>query len=1025
MNPLSRDQGPVHVEVEHNQWLSRAQLDALQLDRFNALLKHAVERTPFHRARLGSKNGKAPSLTSLSDLNQIPILTKKEIQNNLERLVVEGANRSEWIKNATGGSTGEPLVFYRDQRAQRWVEGAKERFRRWLGCLNEDKLALIWGADRDFPPNIPPHERWLNVFNCRESDIERYVLDLVSWKPRTIRGYAGSLHLVAQFIKSRGLPQVRPNAVESAAETLTEEMRKDIQEAFGAPVFNFYGAREISCIACEDELQDGLLVADDVRLVEVIRDGKPAAPGEEGKLVITDLVNYAMPLIRYEIGDVGVVPPSNAAPHSRAFTRIQRILGRTANTITAPDGRLVHGEFFTHLFYHKPGISNFQVRQNADASIDIQVVAGPGFDPASLERVTGIVREHLGGSAVVRSNTVADIPTTRTGKRMFTISELPIRFDGAPTTPLATAVSAAQTSPVSAPTPTNTTVVKPRILMLADRPGWAFDINAQGIAAMLGGEFEFRIEYVVQKPDLNAWPYDVLVVMFWGEDYHLQFKPDPRRVVKQVSSHRWALEDHYGKLTAEGMVRRYLADASSLIVPSRRLHDIFAAFRPTTITPKGIDPARFDASGRASGPMRVGWVGNRKDRCKGLEDILQPAVGKDFEFVVAGGELPQERMAEFYRSIDVLCVASTAEGDPRPLIEGMASGCFPVAVDVGIVPELVRHRDNGLIVERKVEAFQAALQWCRFNLDWVRNTAVDRSAQIRKERSWETVAGAWRSAFQSALRISRGEAPITQPPATPKPAVPARPHAAIATRTPSNTATSPATPPRLAAAYDAEYALPQWESRQAELGAVFRIATGSPHAPKDYRDAVTYALECLRPHHRTIVDIGAWIGNFVLNAAISLPESTVFALEPEPANFVFLAKRAPANLIPLRLAVSAACGQQDIYLSKNSQGHTLYKELLNPTHSSRIPIRTITFPQLLEMVGGSIDLLKINAEGAEFDILRAPGFDRVKEAILEIHLEGTIGAKLMEEVSATHDIEIIEDRSPRFLFVHLRRKQNP
>ena len=1025
MNPLSRDQGPVHVEVELNQWLSRAQLDALQLDRFNALLRHAVERTPFHRARLASRNGKAPLLQSLADLSQIPVLTKKEIQANLDRLVVEGANRAEWIKNATGGSTGEPLVFYRDQRAQRWVEGAKERFRRWLGCLNEDKLALIWGADRDFPPNIPPHERWLNVFSCRESDIERYVLELVSWKPRTIRGYAGSLHLVAQFIKSRGLPQVRPNAVESAAETLTEEMRKDIQEAFGAPVFNFYGAREISCIACEDELHDGLLVADDVRLVEVIRDGKPAAPGEEGKLVITDLVNYAMPLIRYEIGDVGVVPPTDAPQHTRAFTRIQRILGRTANTITAPDGRLVHGEFFTHLFYHKPGIRNFQVRQNADASIDIHVVPGPGFEPAALERITGIVREHLGPNSVVRSKTVEDIATTRTGKRMFTISELPVRFDGSPATPVATATSTVQPRAVSTAAGPATADRKPRILLLADRPGWAFDINAHGVASMLAGQFEFRIEYVVQKPNLNAWPYDVLVVMFWGEDYHLQFKPDPRRVIKQVSSHRWALEEQYGRLTAEATVRRYLGDASSLIVPSRRLRHLFTPFRPTFLTPKGIDPARFDASNRPTGAMRVGWVGNRKDRCKGLEDILLPAVGKDFEFVVAGGELPQERMAEFYRSIDVLCVASTAEGDPRPLIEGMASGCFPLAVDVGIVPELVRHRENGLIVERKVEAFQAALQWCRFNLDWVRETAVARATEVRRKRAWSTVAEAWRTAFQAALGIARGEQPTVQSPTTPQPSATVPPGAASAPSTPSSDVQSPATPARLASAYTAEYALPQWESRQAELGSVFRIATGSPHAPKDYRDAVTYALESLRPHHRIIVDIGAWVGNFVLNAAISLPDSTVFALEPEPANFVFLAKRAPANLIPLRLAVSAVCGQQDIYLSKNSQGHTLYKELLNPTHSSRVPIRTITFPQLLDMVGGSIDLLKINAEGAEFDILRAPGFDRVKEAILEIHLEGTIGAKLIEEVSATHEIEIIEDRSPRFLFVHLRRKQNP
>ncbi len=450
MKQISQDQGPIHVEVEYNQWLNRTQLNAIQLDRFNLLLRHAVDRVPFYRNRIASIHGNFPEIKSFADLREIPILTKQEIQSNLDKLVALGVNKSDLIKDATGGSTGEPLVFYRDQRAQRWMVSATERFRRWIGYIPGDKLALIWGADRDFPPNIPNHERWLNVFNCCETDIERFVLELIAWKPRTIRGYAGSLHLVARFILNRGLPQICPVAVESAAETLTEEMRQDIQKAFGAPVFNFYGSREIPGIACEDSLHDGLLVADDVRLVEIIRDGRPAAPGEEGKLVITDLVNYAMPLIRYEIGDVGVAPSLETTSHSRAFTRIQRILGRTGNTITAPDGRLVHGEFFTHLFYHKPGIRNFQVRQNSDASIDILVVIGPGFEHSVFERITSVVREHMGPTAVVRSQVVTDIAATRTGKRMFTISELPVRF-GAKQVAQTSIVPTALT-PLAAPT---------------------------------------------------------------------------------------------------------------------------------------------------------------------------------------------------------------------------------------------------------------------------------------------------------------------------------------------------------------------------------------------------------------------------------------------------------------------------------------------------------------------------------------------------------------------------------------------
>jgi phenylacetate-coenzyme A ligase PaaK-like adenylate-forming protein/glycosyltransferase involved in cell wall biosynthesis/GT2 family glycosyltransferase len=732
MYPLTEQAGHVRVEVEMNQWLGAAPLRQLQLDRLNALLEHAVECVPFHRKRLATHTGRAPRLRSLDELVSLPTLTKSDIQSNLDAMLAAGVSRDGWIKNATGGSTGEPLVFYRDSRAQVWVDAAKERFRRWMGAVDEDKLALIWGADRDVPTQFPPNEKWLNVFGCREDDIEPFIRDLVKWQPRTIRGYASSLHLVAQFIQGRRLPAVRPHAIEATAETLTPEMRRDIEAAFGAPVFNLYGSREVSCIACEDGGHDGLRVADDIRLVEIIHAGRPACPGEDGAIVVTDLVNYAMPLIRYEIGDVGTAPDARAADARETechFSSIAHVQGRTASTITAPDGRLIHGEFFTHLFYQKPGVRMFQVRQALSGALDITVVPTADFRPEIMEGITAVVRDHFGTSVSVGWRTAPDIPASPTGKRMFTVSEIPVRFTEA------------------------TRTRKPRVLFLADRPEWAFDINAHGLAEVLKDEFEVRIEYVVEQPDLRVWNYDLLVVMFWGETYHRRFSPDPRKVIKQVASHRWALEEKFGRLQPEEMAERYLDDAATVIVPSERMRKIFAPLRRRVFrTPVGIVPSQFKPSTHADGPLRVGWAGNLKDGCKGLEDILRPAAGQDFELRIAGGDLPVSEMAAFYNSIDVILVASTAEGNPRPLIEGMACGCFPVAVDVGIVPELVEHRVNGLIVERSVAAFREALEWCRANVDLVRRSGDSNAARIREHRAWTAVAPFWRDAFRAALR---------------------------------------------------------------------------------------------------------------------------------------------------------------------------------------------------------------------------------------------------------------------------------
>lgn len=293
---------------------------------------------------------------------------------------------------------------------------------------------------------------------------------------------------------------------------------------------------------------------------------------------------------------------------------------------------------------------------------------------------------------------------------------------------------------------------KPRVLMLVDKRGWAYDTAAQAISRRLSDEFEFRIEYVRENPDLNAWKFDLLYVFFWGEDYHRKFGVKPCRVIKEISSHRWENEDAYGRLNAAQAAAKYLADAGTLTATSHRLRDAFSPHREVFWCPNGFETGTFSARENRTGPLRIGWAGNRKDACKGVDDILVPAAGRDFELVLAGGDLDSTAMGRFYNSIDVLCVASTAEGEPLTLVEGMASGVFPVAVDVGIVPELVRHGENGFVVNRNPAAFGAAFQWCRQNVDRVRQAGSDNARRMATERRWDDVAPHWRRALRAAWR---------------------------------------------------------------------------------------------------------------------------------------------------------------------------------------------------------------------------------------------------------------------------------
>lgn len=286
---------------------------------------------------------------------------------------------------------------------------------------------------------------------------------------------------------------------------------------------------------------------------------------------------------------------------------------------------------------------------------------------------------------------------------------------------------------------------KPRVVILADRPGWAHDASAIPISRSLSDEFEVRVEYVSRHPNLSRWPFDIIYVLFWGEEYHHKYVSDAKRVIKQISSHRW--QDRF---TPGQLAEKYLMDAGTLAVPSKRLQDLLAPHRQVFLAQKGFDPTVFLAGQRPKEGLRIGWVGRIDDSCKGLNDIIRPAAGDDFELRIAGGDLTRAQMAGFYNSIDVICIASTGEGDPLPLIEGMACGCFPICVDVGIVPELVQHAQNGLIVDRTEAAFREAFQWCAENVEYVRAAGLRNARDMLRTRTWEVVSAQWRTVMRHA-----------------------------------------------------------------------------------------------------------------------------------------------------------------------------------------------------------------------------------------------------------------------------------
>lgn len=282
---------------------------------------------------------------------------------------------------------------------------------------------------------------------------------------------------------------------------------------------------------------------------------------------------------------------------------------------------------------------------------------------------------------------------------------------------------------------------KPKILFLCDKRGWAYDTTAKNLKHHLSGQFDFDISYVAESPEINPESYDLIYVFWWGEGYHRRFTDNRQRIVKEISSHRWQFEERYGMHAPDETLERYLHDAGHIVATSERIKKTFEELHSWIYHyPLGVDVDLFQPRGERSGGLSLGWAGNIGDKQKGVLDVLLPACDGEYQLHQAAGGLSMPEMAQFYNSIDVICIASTAEGTPLPLIEAMACGCFPVATDVGVVPEIIKNGENGLIVERTPEAFRKAFAWCQDNLDFVRRAGLENAELIRRERSWQVVS---------------------------------------------------------------------------------------------------------------------------------------------------------------------------------------------------------------------------------------------------------------------------------------------
>lgn len=413
--------------LNRTQWLKAEELERLQNKKLRAMIRHAFRNVPYYHRVFREIGVRPEDIRHKEDLSKIPILTKDDIRKNLGQLIAVNVPESQIIGTRSSGSTGEPLKYYLDKNS--YSSGWAHTFRcwSWAGFNLGDPYVKI---------NLNPRTHLRKkiqdrVLNCKyiyfgdigESTLERYLMEMRGSK--IVRGFASSMYVISKLIEELDINDnqiPKPLAVMTTGDTLFPHYRDKIESVFDCKIFDGYGG-ESTPIAFECEMHEGYHICDESVIVEFMREEETVSPGELGSIVFTNLDNYAMPFLRYNINDIGI-NSEDSCSCGRGLSVMNSIEGRNTDVIVTPSGKFLVVQFFTTLFKYIDGVEQFQVIQSRKDEIEIKIVKNDKFTDSDAERISSHIKKHAGEEMKVKMKFVSSIPPTKSGKRRFILSEI-------------------------------------------------------------------------------------------------------------------------------------------------------------------------------------------------------------------------------------------------------------------------------------------------------------------------------------------------------------------------------------------------------------------------------------------------------------------------------------------------------------------------------------------------------------------------------------------------------------------------
>ena len=419
-------------DLEKTQFWPKEDLLALQWRRLKSLLSFVHENNEFYRKRFQAVGITPQDIHTPSDLSLLPVLTKEEIRAHLPEMISQGYRVEDLLQCKTGGSTGKSLTLYVTEECSEWRNACARRHDRWTGWEAGDPVGAVWGNPKRstgvkgrLRQSLLSPFIYLDTMAVTETSVLEFARLWRKVRPSLLFGHAHSLFLLAKLVRELQIDDIRPKGILSTSMMLLPHERREIEKIFRVRVTNRYGCEEVSLIASECERHEGLHINIEHLLVEfLLEDGTPAEPGEPGAIVVTDLMNQAMPFIRYRVEDVGI-PTARECSCGRGLPLMDSVTGRVADFLVKQDGTKVAGiSLIENTLTKMQGIEQMQIIQNDLKTLDLNLVVNSEFSNDSHRNIIDYFRGIFGSSVLINLHFKNNLSQDTTGKYRFSISKV-------------------------------------------------------------------------------------------------------------------------------------------------------------------------------------------------------------------------------------------------------------------------------------------------------------------------------------------------------------------------------------------------------------------------------------------------------------------------------------------------------------------------------------------------------------------------------------------------------------------------